>query len=451
MMMMSVIGLWAWTAGLSGPYHFDDYITPLNDPASQSLAAWRQHLPVTLRPISKLSYAVEAEAGWTAEPAPRRVVSLLLHALSAGLLFSLIVRLAPASTLLGAALLAALWFLHPVHADNVLLLSGRTAVLSGLFLLAALLALDRARSWSAALLFVLACLSRETALAGLLPLAVLAASRPGTSFRSMLRQLAPVLLGGALILAWIFTTPRYLHLAEYSFFGRPFWSSLASQVGAVPVGLGVLFNPAALSIDYGIPLPARISDPRFLLGLVLFGGAAAGVVVFLRRSPAVAVGLALWLAALLPTQSLVPKLDALTNRPLALALAGLLLLAAPFTAAVINRVRAHAMRTPGLITDSSRAAGRLAATGFAITLIALLAAATAGRAELFESELTLWRDAAVKSRVNARPHLQYAKLLKDEGQDQEAYNAVLVARAIDPFSSQAAFFARVYGPQEVPR
>src|SRR5688572_19525963 len=69
-------GIWAWSAGLSGPYHFDDYVTPLNDPASQSLKAFGEYLPITLRPVTKFSYALEAEAGWTAEPAPRRVASI---------------------------------------------------------------------------------------------------------------------------------------------------------------------------------------------------------------------------------------------------------------------------------------------------------------------------------------------------------------------------------------
>jgi hypothetical protein len=48
------VGLWAWSAGLDGPYLFDDFVTPLDDPASQSFAAWRQNLPVTLRPLETL-------------------------------------------------------------------------------------------------------------------------------------------------------------------------------------------------------------------------------------------------------------------------------------------------------------------------------------------------------------------------------------------------------------
>jgi hypothetical protein len=50
--VLLLAGLWAWSAGLDGPYHFDDFVTPLNDPASQSLSAWRQYLPLTLRPVT---------------------------------------------------------------------------------------------------------------------------------------------------------------------------------------------------------------------------------------------------------------------------------------------------------------------------------------------------------------------------------------------------------------
>ena len=345
-----------------------------------------------------------------------------------------------------------MWFIHPVHADSVLMLSGRTAVLSGLFLLAALLALEQARRWLAALLFVLACLSRETALAGLLPLAVLAASRPGASFRFALREIIPILLGGALVLVWIITTPRYMHLTEYSFLGRPFWSSFASQVAAVPVGLGLLFNPAALSIDYGIPLPTRISDPLVLLGLGLYLSAFVGIFLFLKRSRAAAVGLALWLAALLPTQSVVPKLDALTNRPLALALAGLLLVVAPLIGAAINRLgAAGAGKLSGMMPRAGRAGWQVAGICCTLALILLLGGATARRAALFGSEFALWRDAAAKSQSNPRPHLKYAMLLKQQGRHREAWVEVLAAQAIDPFSSDVALFARVYKLNEVPR
>ena len=203
-------GIAAWLPGLHGPYHFDDHATPLADPASQSLAAWRHTLPQTLRPLTKLGYALEAEAGLAAEPAPRRVISLLLHALAAVLLCRLILHMEPRLGGPGAVVLALLWLLHPVHADSVLMLSGRSALLAGGLLLAALLALERARPMLAGMLFVLACLARETALAGLLPAAVIAATCPGATLRSALRQLLPLLAAAIAILCWLrgAETPR---------------------------------------------------------------------------------------------------------------------------------------------------------------------------------------------------------------------------------------------------
>lgn len=426
--------LWAWSRGLTGPYLFDDQVTPLGDPASQSLTAWTLHAAVTLRPLTKLTYALESETSITNTPAARRVASIVMLSVSASLLLLLIRRLAPRATLVTTTALAALWFLHPVHADCVLLASGRTAVLSGLFVIAALLALGRSKRWLAALFFLLACLSRETALAALLPLAVLAAARHKDSWRLVLRDLTPLIFASAVVVGWMLITPRYVQLVEYSMLGRPVVASAIGQVGAVPVGIGLLFNPAALSIDYGVPLPATLTEPLFLLGVLLYLAAAAGVVVFLRRgSPAVAVGLALWLAALIPTQSIVPKLDALTNRPLSLALAGLLLSSAP----VVEAVR---RRSPAVI-----------ALGASATIIAATMVATARRAELFQSELSLWQDAAAKSLVNERPHAQYAALLRQAGRLREAQQALSVAAQINPFNSQVASMSRAVHSEEVSR
>ncbi len=346
MMLLLSVGLWAWSAGIDGPYLFDDVVTPLDDPASQSLAAWQQNLTVTLRPLTKLTYAAEVDVGVAASAAARRIVSLLLLAASAVMLALLIFRLGADIGPYASALLGALWFVHPVHADAALLLSGRSAIVAILFLLGALLAMERSRSWSAALLFGLACLSRETALAGLLPLAVLAVSGSHGSRAIAWRRIAPSLLVVVLVSCWMFTTHRYAHLAEYSLLGRPFWPSFISQVGAVPMGLGLLLRVDSLSIDYGIPLPTGFDAPMFALGLFLYAAAAAAIVVLIGRSRAASVGLALWLAALLPTQSFVPKLDPLTNRPLSLALAGLLLATAPLIAAVLRRLQTSHRRAP---------------------------------------------------------------------------------------------------------
>ena len=447
-----MIALLAWSRGLNGPYLFDDVVTPVSDPASQSLSAWGEHLRATLRPVTKLTYALEASAGMSDEPPLRRVVSLLFHAGSALLLWILIGRLAPGVTSFGAAALAAIWFVHPVHADSVLFVSGRTTVLSNFFLIAALLALDESNRWVSAAFFALACLARETALAALLPLGVIAAVKHQGRWRATLREFAPVLGAAALAFAWMATTPRYAALADYSMAGRPWLSSVIRQVSAVPVGVGLLFAPESLSIDYGVPLATRLGQPLFLLGVLMYLAAGAGIVFFLRRRPAVSIGLAIWIAALLPTQSLMPKLDALANRPLSLALAGLLMAAAPLIGAMLSRVQpASPEATPVRRSLGGGGWRAVPAAVAAATLFTALAIETSRRATLFQSPLDLWRDAAAKSRVNERPHVNYAMFLRQEGRSSEALRELTIAARIDPFSSHIDTMMRVLRAQEALR
>jgi hypothetical protein len=141
----------------------------------------------------------------------------------------------------------------------------------------------------------------------------------------------------------------------------------------------------------------------------------------------------LWLAALLPTQSVIPKLDALANRPLSLALAGLVLVAAPAVVTLVCR----GLRWPASVAACA-----------AVTIVAALTVATSHRAGLFQSELGLWQDAAAKSRVNERPYLQYALLLDQHGRHQEALAALSTAAQINPFSSHIATLTRVVRRRE---
>jgi hypothetical protein len=419
-----LLGLLAWSPGLSGPYLFDDSVTPLSDPASQSLSAWGINFSKTLRPVTKITYAIEADAGLLHSPWIRRCVSLLFHLVAAVLLFFLILRLEPKISFFVAALISAIWLLHPVHADGVLFISGRTAAMSGMFVLASMLAFEKDRSLLAAILFLLAILSRETAFAAILPLVVLEVTKQESQDRW--RRLIPVIVAAAVGFLWCLAIPRYRELADYSFLGRPLIASTLNQVAAVPVGLGLLLAPNKLSIDYGIPLA---STKLFILGLIFYFAAIAGILLLKQKSRATAIGLALGVAALLPTQSVIPKLDALTNRPLTLALAGLLLALTP----IISRIR---FPKKSILSWSFGICS--------ILLLLLLTHATARRSTLFQSEIALWRDAASKSTVNARPHLQCVVLLQRQGRHQEALEELTIAREIDPFSSRIDALWKAY-------
>src|SRR5262249_33735660 len=163
---------------------------------------------------------------------------------------------------------------------------------------------------------------------------------------------------------WLAFTPRYRDLAEFSLAHRAVFDSIVAQVSAIPVGLSLFARPWALSLDHGEPLATSPADGGFMLGVALVALAAAVTLVAIRR-PAVGCGAALCLAAILPTQSFIPKLDPLTERPLELALAGLLLAVAPLLARLTR--------------------WRLAAAAAAALLVAL-ATATVLRARLYRSD-----------------------------------------------------------------
>jgi hypothetical protein len=124
---VGLLTLIVWMCVLDGPYRFDDHLVPLSDPASQSLAALGDHLTFTLRPLTKLTYALEASVGLADSAPARRAVSAAIHAVGAVLLALLLAHIADDERW---GLLALVWALHPVHAEALLAVSGRSAALS---------------------------------------------------------------------------------------------------------------------------------------------------------------------------------------------------------------------------------------------------------------------------------------------------------------------------------
>jgi hypothetical protein len=170
-------------------------------------------------------------------------------------------------------------------------------------------------------------------------------------------------------------------------------------------------------------LATSTGDPRFVLGLALMALAAGvAVVATARRQPAVAVGAALWLGAILPTQSIVPKLDALTERPLELGLAGIVLALLPAVGWLASRGRARRWGTAGVAT----------------AIVVGLAAATLTRGPRYRSDLALWSDAAEKSQTHARPHYNYGIALELAGDRSAALAEMRRADALDHFDPDVA-------------
>lgn len=152
--------------GISGPYVFDDYSNLLNnsylqvktlDPAELKTASYSLAAGPLKRPVAMLSFALNHYlAGGFEKTAPFKAVNLFIHALN-GLLVFWLVRLvftflamrqgrAARTSLIGgrhalilAAAVALLWVIHPIQLTSVLYIVQRMTLLSGFFVLLALI------------------------------------------------------------------------------------------------------------------------------------------------------------------------------------------------------------------------------------------------------------------------------------------------------------------------
>jgi hypothetical protein len=405
----------AWQPGLSAPYQYDDTVTPVNDPASQSLSAWASALPRTLRPLTKLTYAIESSLGATSAPARRvfnGVVFLLAGAVLALLARELGVRLEL------AAVLAALWACHPVHAETLLALAGRSVLIALALMLSSALFFLRRRDPSALACAVLAVLARETAVLWLLACAGLVAWRRGLPRARLVAALAAA---GALGVALVLGSARMRALLEFSFGDPGAYNRLGLQWAALPRGIVLwIFDPGAFSVDMEFAL--RGAERLIYIALALLMYACAATLVFRRGSSlGVRVSALLWLCFIVPVHSVVPKLDPLTARSVSASSAALVAL----FAAAFAGVPARNSKTI------------LAAALAMIALLSQLCVLARERAGLYRDPIALWRDAATRSRESTRPWINLGTLLAQSGELEGARAAFREALRRNVHSTEA--------------
>jgi tetratricopeptide (TPR) repeat protein len=271
------------------------------------------------------------------------------------------------------------------------------------------------------MLFLLACLAKEVAL--VFPVLVVvweagrAEPRPGGK-----RQVVEYALLAIAIAAALLASGRYRWLLGYSLDYRPLLDNLLANGRAVPQMLSLWFRPWALSADHAFdPGHHSLASVAGLLALAT----VSLLVIAMRRRARLAVLAWLWpLVALLPTNSLVPKIDLVTEKPLYLAWVGpaiaigygvSVLLSAPW-------VRVH--------RRSVMAAG--------IVLIGLCAAACAWRVSVWSDPVALWREAVASAPEKPRCWNNLGMAYFAAGRYVEALRAFQTALRLNPTYELAA-------------
>ena len=320
----------AYLNALSAGFQFDDFNVIVDNPAVHSLSAWWQGMP-GIRPLLKLSYTLN----WLADPGPMgfHAVNALLHLANIALVWRLTGHLPiPAgSESTRVRIVATLLFaLHPIQTESVTYVSGRSMSLMAAFGLAGLICWleapprTRPRLWrgAALVLFAAAILTKEVAVA--LPLTLLLFQREG-------RSLAPLVFA-ALGLGALFLLFGYQRLLSEPM-PRGLGANLLSEANAIYYLLGQLFQPHALNIDPELPELAAWS-PLSVFQATGLAGAIGLAWVSRRRRPWYAFPVFWFVILLLPTHSLIPRLDLASERHLYLAALGPYWLAAIAVAAL---------------------------------------------------------------------------------------------------------------------
>ncbi len=416
----AVAGAYANAIGAS--FQFDDWNVIVDEPRVATLAAWWDSMP-GIRPLLKLSYAVNHVVA--SGPAGFHAVNVLIHLANACLVLALFAR----ATTRGVALVGALVFaLHPVQTEAVTYVSGRSTSLMAFFALASLLTWLGGRSrYLSAALFAAALLVKETA--AILPLAILLMGRGNSPFspRSGIRGASQekgefplphlVVLATAGLAAIL--SPTYRHLFTTSVNVRSIGVNLLTQAQAVVYLVGQLVRFDRLNADPALAVidtftPRVAADAAIVLGLIAFGIAS------IVRRPAIAFGILWFFLWLLPTNSILPRLDVANDRQLYLALLGPAWLVA---------------LAVGAVTAKRGPAVRIAA---ALVLVVGLGTATHRRNQVYADEIVFWEDVTGKSPENGRAfnNLGYAYALTSRNDAAEA--ALRRALAIDPQDVRAA-------------
>jgi hypothetical protein len=314
---------------------------PLLNPPS-----WSNFATIWARPVLGL-YTPLAYTGWAAvatlgnllsdHPGPANMpglfhaLNLLLHLANAALVFSILRKCCPKVL---PALAGAMFFaLHPMQVEAVGWISGMNNLLAGMFsLLAIRLYLEFAtpaengvttdfqaieksvvtpflhaflhekRQFYIAtcIALLLALLSKPTAIATPVMIAILGLAIVRVPIRSILRQIAPLFLT-----AIPFAIIAHFAQPASAVPGTPLWFRPIVAMDAIAFYLGKIFWPFHLTLDY-FRTPGQLLATRAFLTTVPIGAMLITFAIFLRRKFAwFSTGMALLIAGILPVLGLV--------------------------------------------------------------------------------------------------------------------------------------------------
>ncbi len=403
---------WAYGPAMHTGFLFDDTTQHFALPtASQPLSSWIG--PV--RPVLMFSYWVNSRISME-DTSWYHYFNILIHALAGIFVFLVIRRLLEwagaeeSSRTPWAAFGTLLFLLHPLQAESVAYISGRSDSLCGMLSCASFAAFlyrrSPAISWAGVLpvllLFGAAVLTKEQAVA-LPALFVLTdfwwnPQTPLRSVRANWRLYAILALGaaGAAALFWkLIVGAGAGSSAGFAIKDFTWYQYLFTQFRAIFAYVFNFLLPVNLNVDWDFPISRGIFEYGAIFGLAALLALAAAAWRYRRAFPLAGYGYFVFLVLLSPTSSILPIKDPIADRRMYLPILGLILIAID----LLRRLKVER---------------KLLALGAAALMVAT-ALATHARAEVWSDPILLWQDSALKSPNKVRAHFQLAFAYYEQG------------------------------------
>jgi tetratricopeptide (TPR) repeat protein len=371
----------AFGGSLGSGFHFDDYAIF----SGPSFAGWAQTRPLTL-----FTFWLNRQLGGTS-PAGFHALNLALHAAAVLLLYECLRRLMPPAA---ALIAAAIFAVHPIQAEAVDYVWGRSIVLASALCFASLLAWITGRRWAAVAWFAAALLAKEEVAA--FPLVLWLFEKGRRPARQIVVMLLLSFAAGIHVIYAAAVTPGSQAGIQSGF--TP-WRYFLAQGPVIWRYLRLLAVPYGFTIDPQIPVP-----PAWI-GLGAWIGLAALFTLAWRRAPWIAAGFLL----LIPSSTIFPAADLAADRRVYLPLAAF----AAGAGILLARMHPKTIAPPVVIA---------------------LAALAFGRTQVWMSDESLWREAVLRSPEKVRPKLQLARQIPAP----EALNLLADARRLAPDDPEVA-------------
>jgi tetratricopeptide (TPR) repeat protein len=408
---------WVYGPAMHTGFLFDDTKQQFALPsASQPLSTWIGRV----RPVLMFTYWVNTRISME-DTTSYHVFNLLIHALTGIFVFLVIRRLLEwagvekPSRIPFAVFGALLFLLHPLQAESVAYISGRSDALCGLFGCASFAAFLYRRTpaitWAGVLpvllLFAAAVLTKEQAV--VLPaLFVLTDFWWNPQFRlravranwKLYLVLALVAASSVALFWWMIFGGGAGGSAGFAMKDFTWYQYLFTEFRAIFAYLFNFLLPINLTVDWDFPISRGILDHGAIFFLAAWLALAAAAWRYRRAFSLSGYGFFVFLVLLSPTSSILPIQDPVADRRMYFPILGLILI----TIDLLRRLKVEP---------------KVLATAAAALLVAA-ALATHARAEVWSDPILLWRDTALKSPNKVRAHFQLAFAYFEQGRSDLA-------------------------------